>query len=491
MKKIDESTSLVISERVKSGFPPSSKRGFNAAKINRLTNDWAYAIINTNDDIKNNLQILKGRSRELAKNNSLFRKYLSMREKNIVGANGITLQMKIKEASGNLDKGANGIIEKAFYDWQSAKHCDVSGKLSWIQFQRLYTRTLAIDGEVVIRIYKGLGKYGFQLQMIDSFALDINYNDINKNIVMGVEMDVFGKPVAYHFKASRSDSTYDTGNNRQRIFANEIIHKFVVEFPGQVRGIPKPASAILAINMLNGYSEAELVAARAGACKGGFYEAGENYVGDDDEDGKIIEETSPGMARLLPKGITWKEHNPTHPNGNYEGFVRAQSREVAGGLDVSYNSLSSDLTSVNFSSMRSGALEERDGWKMEQSDMIEGLCEPVFDDWLDMFLLSGVSSLPYSKYEKFNSANWIPRPFQWVDPRADAEANILLMDKGLKTPQSIASEQGLELEDIYIQIKQAKDLAKKYGLSFEEAKQFMYPVDNKPSLEKDKKDENT
>jgi lambda family phage portal protein len=474
-------------------IPAIIKRGFSAAKINRLTNDWAYAIINTNDDIKNNLQILKGRSRELAKNNSLFRKYLSMREKNIVGANGITLQMKVKEASGNLDKGANSIIEKAFYDWQSAKHCDVAGKLTWIKFQRLWSRTLAIDGEVVVRIWKGRGKYGFQLQMIDSFALDIQYNDINRNIIMGVELDSFGKPIAYHFKASKWESTYSTDNQRQRIPANEIIHKFVVEFPGQVRGIPKPASSILAINMLNGYSEAELVAARASACKGGFYEAGENYVGDDEVDGQIIEETSPGMARLLPKGLTWKEHNPTHPNGNYEGFTRAQMREVAGGLDVSYNSLSSDLTSVNFSSMRSGALEERDGWKLEQSDMIEDLCEPVFEGWLDMFLLSGVSNLPYSKLEKFHADNWIPRAFQWVDPRADAEANILLMEKGLKAPQEIVAEQGQELEDVYMRIAKAKEMQLKYKLDFPEVKAGLFPppVDKKPSIEKDKLDENT
>ena len=98
--------------------------------------------------------------------------------------------------------------------------------------------------------------------------------------------------------------------------------------------------------------------------------------------------------------------------------------------------------------MRSAALEERDRWKIEQQWYIDHLLQPIFDEWLDMFLLSDKTILPYSKKWKFQNATWQPRSYQWVDPRKDAQANMLLMDKKIITPQSLISEQAQDPEDV-------------------------------------------
>ena len=68
--------------------------------------------------------------------------------------------------------------------------------------------------------------------------------------------------------------------------------------------------------------------------------------------------------------------------------MKALLRFVSSSLGVSYNALASDLEGVNYSSMRSGLLIERDQWRMLQSLMKEQMLQPIFEDWISMVLLS-------------------------------------------------------------------------------------------------------
>jgi len=102
---------------------------------------------------------------------------------------------------------------------------------------------------------------------------------------------------------------------------------------------------------------------------------------------------------------------------------------------------------------------------MEQRFFIESFVAPVFEAWLDMLLLSGKTPLPYSKYDKFNQPEFIGRRWQWVDPRADAAANLTLLDRNLITPQEILGQQGKDINDVYQQIAKAKELARSYDIA--------------------------
>lgn len=480
----------ILGFNINRAAPPIQQRRFNASRINRLTNDWAFAQIKINQDIKSSLATLRERSRDLAKNNNHFKKFLSMCEKHVIGPAGIQLQMKVEDSPGKPDNIANSLIENEFYLWGKKGQCDVSGKLSWMDCQKLFTRTFFCDGECVVRMIDGWDKnpWRFAIQFIDSSLLDVTHStkaEAGNRIIMGVELDSWERPVKYWF--STIDNVDDghgmtISSRKMPIPAQDIIHGFISEFVGQARGIPRGSSAVLAINMLNGYAEAELVAARAAACKGGFYtQNGGEYKGDDVIDGRIVEELSPGIARVLPEGVDFKEHNPTHPNGNYANYTKAILREIASGLDVHYNSLANDLEGVNYSSMRSGSLEERDAWKIYQQFTIETFCEPIFTRWLKSSIKYKLfNQLPMSKFDKFHSDTWIPRRWTWVDPSADVEANLDLLEKNLTTPQAILAEYGKDLEDVYSEMQKAKDLATKYGIK-DVVKEAIRPVvDNIP-----------
>jgi lambda family phage portal protein len=455
--------------------PRIKMRQFDGASIGRLS-DYPRATANINDDSRFALRTLKLRSRELSKNNNLFRKYLSMRERNIVGPKGVMIQNRARLPDGMMDDRINDAVESAWAAW-GGFGCEMSNRLAWNDVLRLAVRTMAVDGEFFAFLERGphAGRHGFALRIVDSIACDPEYNvdsfTPGTRIIQGVEVDDFYRPIAYHFTARRYESTMRGAANltRLRVPAEDVIHLFRQEFVEQTRGIPPAQSAMGPMNMLKGYSEAELAAARAGACKMGFYTSKDgslqSVANGIDEEGNFIFDAEPGKFEVLPSGYDFKEYSPQHPNGNYSGFTLAMTREIAGGLDVSYNSLASDLTSVNYSSMRSGSLEERDAWMTEQSILISQFVEPVFRAWFRSWSSSAESPASAVVLASAYAPAFYPRRWPWVDPRADADANVTLMANNMKSPFDVAAEMGNDLDDLYSSIKKAKDLADKYEIT--------------------------
>ena len=111
----------------------------------------------------------------------------------------------------------------------------------------------------------------------------------------------------------------------------------------------------------------------------------------------------------MAQGMDIKLFDPTHPTSAFSDFHKAVLRGIASGLGVSYASLASDLENVNYSSIRQGALDERDFYRTLQQFAIEHFVEPVFRRWLQASMTSGDLPLPMVKFEKF-AENMVFRP---------------------------------------------------------------------------------
>ncbi len=441
------------------GFMPKRQfRAYAAAANNRLLNDWVSGNKSGAEEVKSGLKSVRERSRQLERDNDYTRQFLSMVVKNVVGSTGIILQVKAKDRSGSLDLKANAEIEDAWSDWGKIKNCSVDGKKSWLDVQKLAIRSMARDGEVIIRMIRGFDNpYNFSLQVIEGDHLDeqLNSNPSNlsreaNKVKMGVEYNEWSRPVAYWLLSSHpGDYISYRCKKYTRVPANEIIHLYIEERENQGRGMGWMHTVMKRLHHLDGYEEAELIGARVDSCKGGFYQPTENYEGDGQNDmGNVIQEVSPGFMEQLPKGMEFKEFNPSHPSGIFQFFVKTTLRGIAAGLDVSYNRLSKDLESVNYSSLRSGELDERDAWMTYQQYLIEHLCSVVYEAWLDMYLMSGIGSLPYSKMAKFQADTWQPRRWTWVDPESDTKAQERAVVNGWKSNTQVAAEYGNDYEDV-------------------------------------------
>ena len=458
-------------------FVKMPRRGFAAAEKDRLTNLFQGSTVAVNELLKRDLPMLRARSRQLAMDNDYARRFLGMVKANVIGTNGIVLQSKARRPNGELDKLDADTIERAWHEWGRVENCTMTGRLSWRDVQRLVVETVARDGECLIRfVNTQANPFGLSLHILESDHLDTDFNRprdrANAEVRMGVEIDSYGKPTAYHLRATHpgEETIHYQGRVYERIPADQLIHCYMTERPGQLRGVPWMQTAIRRLNMLGGYEEAELIAARVAASKMGFYTSpdGDQYAGDDyDTAGNLVSDVEPGSFEQLPAGMSFESFDPQHPTTAFDSFVRAALRGASAGLNVSYHTLANDLEKVNFSSIRSGVLEEREQWRVLQTWMCEQFCDPIFRRWLRSALTTGALALPPDKYDKFTEVAWQPRGWSWVDPLKDQQANAEGVALGVMTRQDIAAAQGKDLEEIFEQLQREKSLADQYGLSFE------------------------
>lgn len=473
------------------------KKQFKAALPSLMRGNFGSYRTKLDSELLTAQHKLVGIARGLEKNNSMMKKYLNMVETNIVGPDGFLLISQAYDLVGNnkkLDIIGNTIIEEHYKNWSQAKYCDVAGKLSFKEAQRLAARTWKRDGEILIRfVIEKASKqnpYGFSIQVLDPQRIEHNLNTTLANgnvIVMGVEMTPYGKPIAYHLRTQDAESRLAVNaiyaGTVERVPSDQILHKFKAISQEQSRGVPEGHSVFEIMIHLEEFLEAALIASKVGAASSLYLEKTENtqleaidQIADaveTDEEGvqEFYAEVDPGTIRQLPAGTTLKSFDAHYPEANFSPYVQLMLKMIASGLNVSYFVLANSLEKVNYTSSRTGLLEERDGWKREQSWFIENIMEPIYEKWLEISLLNGAikfvngNSIPASKIDKFsNSYRFYGKRWDWVDPLKDTNANILQIANGLTSVTRVLAEKGIEFEDILIEKKKEQELMIAYGI---------------------------
>ena len=92
-------------------------RAFRGASRSRFTSWLMSTFTPINRDLKSDLQMLIVRSRDLAKNNEIFRSHLHNMQKSIIGNQGFRLQSLVKNNDGTLNEEVNKEIELAWWDY--------------------------------------------------------------------------------------------------------------------------------------------------------------------------------------------------------------------------------------------------------------------------------------------------------------------------------------------------------------------------------------
>jgi lambda family phage portal protein len=249
--------------------------------------------------------------------------------------------------------------------------------------------------------------------------------------------------------------------------ADQIVHLFDPYRVNQTRGLTWFHAGMMSLKMLNGYMEAEIVAARVGAAKMAFLVNTDpaSFDGQNDDPHQPLRmEANAGMIEQLPPGYDIKAFTPDHPANAFENFVKTNLRWVASSLGASYNALANDLQGVNYSSLRSGLLIERDHWKQVQKHVAEHLMQPIFDDWLKMALLSGALKLDSRDPERYSVGKWIPRGWQWVDPYKETQAAVMGIAAALQTRDQVISDRGGDYEEVFEQLAEENKVAEQFGI---------------------------
>jgi lambda family phage portal protein len=447
------------------GFEPvrPRQRAYMGARVSRLTSDWVTSGTSADSEIKSSFKALRNRARQLCRDNDYAKQALRAIQNNVIG-HGIRHQGQVRMLrGGRLDEAMNAQIHEAFEKWMNKYRCDVSGLLGFHDIERLAVRSLAESGEIFIRMIRrpfGDSKVPFALQLLEADYLiddDVPQAKDGNTVRMGIEVDQYLRPQAYHFYANHPGDTYAgnarTTGRRIRVPADEVIHLFIPERPGQTRGVTWFASALMRLHMLQGYEEAELVRARASSALMGFISSPEGELTPDDVyEGERVSEFQPGVFKYLDPGQTVTVPDMNAPDGQLEPFTRSMLRAVAAGLGVSFESISKNFSESNYSSSRLSLLEERDAYRVLQRYMIENFHQPVFNAWLEMAVLSGALNLPgyESNPDRYRASKWVPRSWEWVDPQKEVDAYKTAVRCGFKTLSQVIAEQGGDLDDVLL-----------------------------------------
>ena len=472
-----------------------ASREWKAAKLNLLRPDWPTWTRPPDSDIRYGLRALRARARHEAQNSDHARGFLRELKSNVIGPDGVGLQSKAKLANGKPAPRLRAALEDSWREWGQAGNCEVTGCLTWCDEQQRFIETVGRDGEALYRVLRGWdNRWRFAIQAIDPEALDVDYSEDLGNgrfVVMGVEIDRWRRPVAYHLiEENPIARSYGTHRNRTRtrVPADEIIHCFLPEWVWQTRGVPWMATALKRLTDLTGYEESAVVAARAGAAKMGFYEQdpeAQSLMRDDgttepgaladgDEQGQLYQGFDPGSIGVLPPGYKFNGWNPTYPHAEHGNFVKAVLRGVATGLGVSYNSLANDLEGVNYSSLRQGALSERAAWQTIQKWAIGCFHQRVFSEWLATALPVGAVAfngrpIGMEREQELARVSWQPRRWKWVDPEKEAKAAKLEIEMRTRSISDVIRERGADPDEVWEEIRLERARLNELGISPSEA----------------------
>jgi lambda family phage portal protein len=327
------------------------------------------------------------------------------------------------------------------------------------------------SGEVLIRRRLRTQADGYalpyQLQVLESDYLDTSRDGPvqNGNLIQnGIEIDAIGRRVAYWIYPNHPGSnnwSTTRGAQSTRVDAANILHIYRVDRPGQMRGMSWFAPVVLRMRDFADFTDAQLVRQKIAACFAAFIKTAEGYEGDlESGQNYPLESFEPGMIeRLRPEEDVTFATPPT--TQDFASYSMVTLREIAVGLGITYETLTSDLTSVNFSSGRMGFLEFQrniDAWRwlMLMPQMMDGVAR-----WTNeaLSLATGVRSQA--------QFTWTPPRREYIDPSSEITASVNAIRGGLTTRSEEIRKLGMDPAEIDAENAADNARADELGLIYE------------------------
>lgn len=434
-------------------------RDYEGAARGRRTDGWRTKPTSANAEARRALPLLRDRARDLVRNNPYASRGVGVIASNMIGYG-------IKTTIKTSNKKTAPQLQAAFNRWAQSTDCDVEGQHDIYGLQEVCARAIVESGEVLMRrIWRTSGDIPIQLQVLEADYIDTHRDGEQYNgndIIQGIEYDKHGRRVAYWLFDHHPGDTFwmmRSATVSQRIPADDIIHIYRMDRPGQGRGISWFSPVVLRLRDLDEYEDAQLVRQKIAACfamfigdmEGGAEQTGRNKAAE------MVERLEPGIIQRLPAGTTATMATPPSVQG-YAEYMDVSLHAVAVGLGVPYEALTGDYSKVNFTSGRMGfgqfhGLLDVWQWKM----FIPKFCGGVFNWFIDAASLAGYRT-------DGASALYVPPRRILVDPTREIPAKIKEIRAGLDTLPNAQRETGRDPEEMAKEIAESNDALDKLGI---------------------------
>lgn len=430
-------------------------RSYDGAKTGRRTGGWIAGAASADSEISAGIVKLRDRSRDVIRNNPYGQRALNIFSTNVIG-------------TGIVAKAAGAQTEWDIW----CRQCDADGLLDFYGIQGLVARTLFESGEVIVRFRARREEDGLIVPLALQ-VLEPDYFDTTRMgsttgggwIKDGIEYGALGQRVAYWLYNQHPGDAGRLGKTLEsrRVPAEDVLHIFERNRPGQNRGVPRLASALLKMRDLDDYEEAELVRKGIEACFAAFVtseDEGQTLgAAEARSDGARIESLAAGMIQYLKPGQDIKFGSP-ESNGGYADYTRTQLRAIAAGIGLTYEQLTGDLSGVNYSSIRAGLVEfQRTVEALQWLVIVPMLLDPVWKRW---------SALAYAtravKTKLPETIRWTPPKRQWVDPLKDVNAARNEIGASITSISETIRARGEDPEKVFAEIAEERAKMKTLGI---------------------------
>lgn len=406
-------------------------------------------------------------ARDLVRNTPFATRAQQVIVNNVVG-DGIIWKVK---ASSKTSAEQMRRVLKAHFD---TTRIDADGRQNLYGLQRLAMNTIVDAGEVLIRRRRRLRADGlplpFQLQVMEPDFIDTSKSAVltTGEIREGIEYDGIGRRVAYWlFDQHPGDAVRFSrvSYSSRRVPASEILHMYKQDRPGQMRGVSWFAPIALSLQDLADHQDAQLMRQKIAACFAAFRVTPESdpVVSMDPENGPAgLGTLSPGRIQNLLPGEDIKFASPPGVEG-YDEFTRAVLRSAAAGMGITYEALTGDLSSVNFSSARMGRMEmDRNVSSWQWLLLIPQMMQPVAEWTMEAFDVALSGGRPRQA-----EIEWVPPHRVLVDPTREIPALRDKVKAGFASRSGVVRELGYDPEDLLEEQRRDAVAAQKMGLSFD------------------------
>lgn len=459
--------------RPKPGGPEAMRARLEGAMAKRRLRGWNPPLENINALVASGGPRLLARSRELVVTNGYAANACEAFAANLVGDG-------IKPSSLITDAALRDQVQKLWLAWTD--EADADGLTDFYGLQAMVAREMFVAGECFVRLRPRRAEDGLlvplQLQLLQSEMLPFEKTETGPNgnrIRCGIEFDLIGRRVAYHFRRRHPGDSTDQRvavPDTVRVPAEEVLHIYRPIDAGQIRGLPHVAPAMVRLFLLDQYDDAELDRKKTAAMFAGFITktAPEDPMmgeGAADLDGAAIASLEPGTMQVLLPGEDVKFSSPADVGGGYEAFQYRTLLAVSASLGLPYHLVTGDVRQANYSSLRAELVEfRRRIGQLQHGVMAHQLCRPIWRRWLETAVLSGaLDADPVTA----RPVQWIPPRWDWVDPLKDIQAQVLAMEAGLTSRRKVVEATGYDIEEVDREnasdAKRASDLGLTYRAS--------------------------
>lgn len=436
--------------------------GYEGAAGGRRLGGWQASGFGPNALIVQNIYTLRDRVRDAARNNPWIAGAMQTFASNVVGK-GIRPRWILD------DETTKKKIHDAWDRW--VDEADSDGNVNFYGMQELIAKTMFQSGEQLVRFrsrrLQDTLSVPLQLQTLEPDFLSPLDDGIKENgnmVRMGIELNQIGQRVAYYlYKSHPGEGTYFFNNNltTYRVPATQIAHIYRVDRPGQLRGVPWAAAALVRMFMFDQYEDAEVDRKKTAAMFAAFItqnpeENGvavgyDSDVNADQVTNRPYTTLEPGILQYLIPGEDIKFSEPADVGTNYEVFIKQQLRAIAMAVGLTYEQFTGDLKGVNYSSIRAGTLEVRRKLQAIQHNvMIFQFCRRVAQVWLATAVASGKLSLPGFAEDPtvYHRVEWQPDGWQWIDPVKEVNAARQAVLSGFTSRTAVVSGNGRSAENV-------------------------------------------